>query len=320
MKYINKHILYATVLASSAALVLAGCVLDDDVSQASATESSAVSEAVSSSEVSETYSADISSEDISDVLSDPVSEDTSSDESSCDSSDAESYVSPPYGMLTADLRVDPVGSVPQSDAVDGSYFDDAVFIGDSISVMLSYYNAATKSMGKAQFLASGSLGSGNALWSVSSESVHPSYKGEKMRLEQSVPLTGAKKMYIMLGMNDIAVYGTEGAANKLTTLIENILAEVPDMQVYVQSMTPITTTSKIYSKKHNPVRIKEYNEILADICQQKGWNFLNVASVFADENGYLIQDYCSDSDDMGIHFTFAGCEKWVDYLRSHTAR
>ena len=38
-----------------------------------------------------------------------------------------------------------------------------------------------------------------------------------------------------------------------------------------------------------------------------------------DENGYLRQDYCSDADGMGIHFTNAGCAAWVDYLFTHTA-
>ncbi len=85
-------------------------------------------------------------------------------------------------------------------------------------------------------------------------------------------------------------------------------------------MTPITTTSNIYSRNHNPVKIKEYNDTLAAICVEKGWNYINVGSVFADEYGYLRREYCSDPDDMGIHFKFSGCEKWVDYLYTHTAR
>ena len=52
--------------------------------------------------------------------------------------------------------------------------------------------------GEGQFLTSGSLGSGNALWEVSDKSVHPAFQGEKMLLEESVPLTGAKKIYMML--------------------------------------------------------------------------------------------------------------------------
>jgi len=210
------------------------------------------------------------------------------------------------------------GALPESGSVDASYFNDAVFIGDSVSLKLSYYEAAVDKLGTAQFLTSGSLGSGNALWKVSDDSVHPTYEGTKMLLEESVPLTGAKKMYIMLGMNDIALYGIDGAVTNMVTLIQNIQAAAPGITVYVQSMTPITNTSDLLSESgHNPQNIHRYNETLAATCQSKGWKFVNVAEVMYDENGYLRREYCSDPDDMGIHFTEAGCEAWISYLYTH---
>lgn len=212
------------------------------------------------------------------------------------------------------------GATPQSAAVSASYFDDAVFVGDSISLKLSYYEASADKLGAAQFLTSGSLGSGNALWDVSDKSVHPSYQGSKMRLEDSVPLTGAKKLYIMLGMNDIAVYGVDGAVGNMKTLIGKILEKVPDMKVYIQSMTPTTDTSNITSSGGiNRTSIQRYNEALAAACQSNGWHFVNVAEVMYDSNGYLIRSYCSDPDGMGIHFTETGCRAWIDYLYTHTA-
>ena len=46
--------------------------------------------------------------------------------------------------------------------VDSSWFDDAVFVGDSVTLKLSYY-ADNGSLGKAEFLCAGSLGYGEAL-------------------------------------------------------------------------------------------------------------------------------------------------------------
>lgn len=216
--------------------------------------------------------------------------------------------------------VDLSGALPAGAKVDASYFDDAVFVGDSVSLKLSYYEAAVDLLGDAQFLTSGSLGSGNALWSVSNDSVHPTYQGEKMLLEESIPLTGAKKLYIMLGMNDIALYGLDGSVANLVTLIQKILANTPGLQVYVQSMTPITSTSDLLSPSgHNPNNIQKYNQKLLAACQANGWYFVNVGEVMCDENGYLRREYCSDPDDMGIHFTNAGCAAWVEYLLTHTA-
>lgn len=210
-----------------------------------------------------------------------------------------------------------IGAVPESPRVDSSYFDDVVFIGDSISLKLTWYESAMNVLGNAQFLTEGSLGSGNALWSVSDASRHPKYNGQKMLLRESVPLTGAKKMYIMLGMNDIGVYGISGAVANLTTLINAIKQNAPDIRVYVQSMTPTTSTSYLCRNKHTIENIVGYNKALLQACLDNGWYFVNVASVMYDEYGYLRMEYCSDPGNMGIHFSNAGCAAWVDYLYTH---
>lgn len=193
-----------------------------------------------------------------------------------------------------------------------------MFVGDSVSLKLEYYEGAKNVLGNAQFLTSGSLGSTNALWEVSDRSVHPSYQGQKMRLEDSIPLTGAKKLYIMLGMNDIGIYSISKSVNNMVTLLQRIQANTPGLTVYVQSMTPITSTSNLLSSKgHNPQRIQEYNQALLAACQANGWYFVNVAEVMYDENGYLRPEYCSDANRMGVHFTNAGCAAWVEYLYTH---
>lgn len=130
--------------------------------------------------------------------------------------------------------IDPAPYLALVNDADWSFFDDAVFIGDSVSLKLRNYVIEQRKtdpgfLGSAQFLTSGSLGSGNALWEVSDESVHPAFQGVKMRLEDSIPLTKAKKVFIMLGINDLNVYGIDGAIDNYTTLLELIQAAVPDV-------------------------------------------------------------------------------------------
>ena len=91
------------------------------------------------------------------------------------------------------------GALPESPRVEDSYFDDAVFIGDSVSLKLNLYVTKNRQsnptlLGKAQFLTAGSMGSGNALQPVSDDSIHPLYNGEKMSLADSVAASGAKKV------------------------------------------------------------------------------------------------------------------------------
>ncbi|MCI8497472.1 MAG: hypothetical protein HFE85_04405, partial [Clostridiales bacterium] len=190
---------------------------------------------------------------------------------------------------------------------------------DSVSLKLQNYVRGRRQsepgyMGKAQFLCSGSLGSGNALWDVSDKSVHPSYQGEKMKIENAVAKMGAKKVYIMLGMNDVAIFGVDGAVSNMGKLIDNIKAQSPNASIYIQSATPMIRDS--YKNITNQ-KLAEYDDKLAALCRQKGYHFVDVASVMRDENGRLPASYCSDPDGMGLHFTDAACEVWVEYLRTH---
>ena len=212
------------------------------------------------------------------------------------------------------------GQLPKSKAVASSYFDDVVFVGDSISTGLSYYEAANDVLGKAQFLTSVSLSATNALWAVSDRSVHPRYNGQKMKVEDAIPLTGAKKVYIMLGMNDIISVGVDQSVKNFTSLCNKILEKAPDVQLYVESVTPRTNQgAKSDNGVLNNKNITAYNRKLSALCQQRGWYFVNVAEVMFDSTGYLNKSYCSDPNGMGMHFAYAGCKVWVDYLYTHTA-
>lgn len=207
----------------------------------------------------------------------------------------------------------------ESGVVPDGYFDDAVFVGDSITLKLYHYvkdmrNQGTPCLGGAKFLTAGSLGSGNALWPVSKESVHPSYQGEKMRIEKAIELMGARKVYIMLGMNDVAYYGLEQSVTNMNELVGLILERSPGADIFVQSVTP-----RLASITTNPTNraLFEYNLAMYKSCVENGWYFVDVASVMRDENGNLIEAYCSDPESMGMHFTDAGCAVWIEYLETH---
>lgn len=216
-----------------------------------------------------------------------------------------------YDALTQDLS-----HVPECDPVDASFFDDAVFVGDSVSLRLQYYCTSNGALGDTTFLCSGSLSATNALWAVGSESVHPSYQGKKMLIEDGIAACGAKKAYIMLGMNNIS-FGIDNATADMVTLMDRILEKSPDITLIIQAVTPMTAASRIYSGSLNNEKIDEYNEAMRQICQERGWYFLDVNTQFKDENNNLVRSYCSDADEMGIHFSTAAAEIWVNYLKTH---
>lgn len=215
--------------------------------------------------------------------------------------------------------VNTAGAVAESEKVGASYFDNVAFVGDSVSLKLSYYAASTGKLGNAQFFTAGSLGCANALWEVSDESVHPSFQGTKMLVEDCIANSGASTLYIMLGMNDIGLYGIDDTIENYKTLLGKITAKSPQIKVVVQSMTPMTSTSTILGQSLNNENIKIYNSRLSQMCSENGWAFVDVASVMYDAQGAnLNRDFCSDPDGLGVHFTEAGCEKWIEYLSTHT--
>lgn len=204
--------------------------------------------------------------------------------------------------------------VPHSDRGDASYFDDAVFIGDSVSLSLTYYNMSSSCFGDATFLTSGSLSAGNALWSLDNpKSVHPTFRGQKVSLADGVAMSGKKKVYLMLGVNEIGWTGPQGSIDSLIAVVDTILAKSPDVMFYMQSVTPLSFDRGALNMK----TVNEYNALLSELCRQRGWYYLDVASVFRNETGYLIPEYCSDLHDMGIHFNNEACKVWAEYLYTH---
>nr|WP_319487515.1 GDSL-type esterase/lipase family protein [uncultured Caproiciproducens sp.] len=229
----------------------------------------------------------------------------------------------PASQSASSSQPDSTAVVEQSDKADASYLDDAVFIGDSVSLKLKNYVTAKRKteagfFGKAQFLAAGSMGSGNALKPLDSSSIHPSYNGKKALLEDNIAAMGAKKVYIMLGANDLAVYGLDGSINNMSKLLSKIKAKSPGAKIFVQSATPIIKEQQM-TNLNNP-NLAAYDAKLNDLCKQNGYYYIDVASVMRNSEGNLKPEYCSDPNDLGIHFTDKACQIWIDYLLTHTVK
>ena len=191
---------------------------------------------------------------------------------------------------------DPV--VPAAEAVDPQWFADAAFVGDSVSVMLENYNTSTGRLGSPAFFCSVSLSQTNAL----------SYQAGNAS-------AGAKKVYLMLGMNCIAG-GVDRASQDLVTLVDQILAKSPEAAIFIQSVTPMTADSPRADDALNNGTIQAFNERMRQICQEKQWYFVNVAEAVSDENGFLRSEFSGDRA-MGIHFNYDGAAAWADYLLTH---
>lgn len=213
---------------------------------------------------------------------------------------------------------EPLG-VPKTEPVSGAYYDDVLFIGDSITMSLMDYvlwqrSLRADTLGDARFLCSTGLGVGNALWQVSESSSHPLYEGAAITLEDAVAKIGASTVILMLGVNDIPNYTLEAYIQNLKVLVFLIREQSPNVNIVFQSILPRIAEG---TQELSNQRIFEFNLALDRFCLQYGFEYLDVASAMRDENGDLPFDLCSDPTTMGIHINDAGCQIWVDYLLTH---
>ena len=217
-------------------------------------------------------------------------------------------------------RLDDVltGRVLQGEPVAPDWFRDAAFVGDSVSVMLQYYNDANHVLGDPAFFCAESLSPGNAMAAEPGSQRLPEWprgSGERPKLPEGIAAFGAKKIYFMLGMNSISG-GVDKAAGDLVTLVGLISEKSPEADILIQPVTPMTADSPRADDLLNNGTIRQYDRVLARLCREHGWYYVDSAQALTDEAGFLRADYSGDKA-MGIHLNFTGAEAWADYLLTH---
>lgn len=209
-----------------------------------------------------------------------------------------------------------------SSPYSGKFFDNAVFVGDSVTLGLRNFvtserNKGHECLGKAKFLTEGSMGYSNTLPKIGAvNSIHPKYKGKEMYIEDALALIKAEKVFIMLGMNDFCIYSVSEGIGNAEKCINKIKEKNPDMDIYIESVTPALRDRGSFSNAN----IDNFNAALKKFCEENGCTYVDVASVMKDSKGALIKSYCSDPEGKGVHMTYEGCRAWVDYLNKNYAK
>lgn len=223
----------------------------------------------------------------------------------------------PATASQAQTTVPPTTNPSKGGGVSASWFDDAVLVGDSVTLKLSYYcEEHPEALSNAQFFCAGSLSYTNALWALDDpDAVHPYYQGQNYLTQDCAKVTGAKKVLIMLGLNDIGLSGIDGTMENVHKLIGNIKTASPGVTIYIESVTPMI--QGVEGELLNNEKIRELDEKLEQFSNENGYQYLDVYHRLADSDGYLPLAYCSDPDGQGIHFTDEACELWTQYLKEN---
>ena len=185
-------------------------------------------------------------------------------------------------------------TVAECAEVDASYFIDAAFVGDSLTQGLQLYDILDTNV--------------IANRGINLESIYTSVFAELERVQPA-------KIYIQLGMNDIAWRTEKDFTRLYGELIDKVHDEFPDAELYIQSIFPVTNWYALEDNGIDNEKVVTFNQHLLDLCVEKGCHYLDVHSALMDENGVLPDAASPD----GIHLNAPYYKNWFNYLKTHVA-
>lgn len=191
--------------------------------------------------------------------------------------------------------------------VDDSYFSDALFIGNSRTVGLSLFGSMPSDT---TFYATVGM---NIYDLLDSTAQVPPEEGPEQSFESLISGRQFGKIYIMLGINDLATGTSESFAEYYKGVIDHIHAAQPNAIIYIQSIINISAERDAQGDAISNSNINEKNALLSQLANNDYIFYLNINEVLIDSNGYLNADYTSD----GIHLGGGSLSLWEDYLYSH---
>ena len=197
----------------------------------------------------------------------------------------------------------------ESDPVeDDSFFDNAVFLGDSRTEGLELF---------------GGLKHGTFFWARGMNvfrADNEDYKvfeinGEKLTLVGALSKHSYDKVYIMIGVNELGFAPAEYEAG-LSELIEKVVAAQPEAVVYLQIMPPLNDAMCRKNKLPDYItneNLKAFNEAILRVAAEQKVALLNTAEAYTGEDGQLPAELAND----GCHFAYKAYYRWAEYLRCH---
>lgn len=199
------------------------------------------------------------------------------------------------------------------DEVLWTWYDDSLFVGDSLIVIFRNYVRGEQKENPAYF--SGVTFYGVASYQLRAASVENvsgvgtelKYKGRDTTLARIMEKEQPRRVFIFAGLND----RIHAFLDRADRYVDRIMAlrdkYAPETEICFFTLTPV-------AKKVGPKRRDghdAYNAWLAEKCAAVGARCIDIASPLKDEDGYLIKDLCSDGE---YHLNNRGNAVWAQTL------
>ena len=181
--------------------------------------------------------------------------------------------------------------------MDASYFDDALFIGDSHTDGFKDYAG----LPNADYLCHNGL----TVWSAVEKAEFPG----RQTLAQALRGKHYGKIYLMLGINELGTGTAESWAAQYKVLLDEIRELQPDAIIFLQAIFH-TTQEKSDTTFFKNSTIDARNAELCKLADNETVFYIDCNPVFDDDTGALTPEYSGD----GVHVKAPYYAMWRDYL------
>lgn len=193
--------------------------------------------------------------------------------------------------------------VPKKTAEGNTYFDDALFIGDSRTVGIAEYGGIKN----ATYFAN----TGMSVYNLAKTKVNIDGLG-KVTLDELLASYKFGKVYILLGINEMG-YDLDKTANKYRELVNKIHSSQSDAIIYIQANLHVTETKSKSSNTFSNTRIDTLNSKLLQIANNQNIFYIDINERFDDEKGNLPSNYSQD----GVHIYAKYYKDWTNWIEEN---
>lgn len=188
--------------------------------------------------------------------------------------------------------------------VTEDYFSDALFIGDSRTVGMLQSHL----LPQATYYAKTGIGIGDFL---SKRIVNEG--GWMISVKDALRSHSFGKVYIMIGINDIASGDVDWFTEQYKDILETVRRTQPEAVIYIQGNIPMSYNTQDLNGALNNKNLSLRNEASRALADAENIFYLDIDKIYADANGNLKSSYTTD----GLHVGTSYYPLWVDYLLQH---
>ncbi len=187
-----------------------------------------------------------------------------------------------------------------------SYFNDAVFLGDSRTLGIADYAG----LDGADFFCDNGMTIFKLL-----EDTGVTYQktGKKVDLKKALQEKRYGKIYIMLGMNELGYGNTHMYLRQYMEVLDQLREWQPEAVIYIMANLHVSREKNNMETEFNNININDKNVASARLANGRDIFYLDSNPLFTDEEGFLPDDSTFD----GVHLYAQHYEKWRDFLCEH---